>query len=763
MSKKHLLIGIIAGLHPVAVLGDGRGLIGWGKTMYHPTCAFACRGVIKACPLLCTPTHGGEVHGMGHSTTTTPPECFTSDPAFLRTMALCLDTYCPLSDDPPRSLLEDYWAAHLATGTVGNYKWKPAISYAEALMAAREDEAQVASGNGTNATDTTQHGGHRRLKARHDHGGSEDSGTPTLGTNSVLPTIKAKKPLNVTSFIAETDWQKQYNGMMSFEINENGHSTYSIIVMLVALFLPVVLSLSRFFPRLTRSRTWSWLNSTLVHPIVFGTKHREPVAVKVGGGIVPTRGQAIYIAIISFLNIVFLLAPYHMIQPQGTFGSAQEQEISVIGNRAGNLALGNMVAIFFFSARNNPLLLLSDWSHGTYLLLHRWLGYWTIIHTVLHSIMLLVYYKMFGDYAAEEAKLYWIWGIVGTIAAVLIWPASLLVVRQRFYELFLSVHHLLVALFLVGFYYHIWYCYTYNWGYEIWAFVAIAVWSIDRLWRLARMAFNGVRTAVITPVEGSDGEYFRIEINDVHAHGVVYLCFPTLSWRFWENHPFSVASSFSGGYVKAPTRDQTPAEDSEKSIAESPLESPQVTKEVDRNPDQSNRALGPRATFLARGLAGMTAKLAARLAATGGPLRIPVLLEGSYHSNATASLSHCTSLLCIAGGVGVTAVLPILRSFEAPRRSRLVWGLRNNSLVRGLGPELEQLSKHVEVTISVGERVSIETILREELARGGEKGPVGIVVCGPPSMADEVRRKVSELGRTGAGKAFVLIDEAFSW
>lgn len=98
------------------------------------------------------------------------------------------------------------------------------------------------------------------------------------------------------------------------------------------------------------------LKSILIHPAVWGRRHREPVAIKAGGGIVPTRCQSLYIAIISFLNFVFLLAPYHMIQPQSSFASREEQEHSVIGNRAGVMALGNMVVLFVFSARNNVLL-----------------------------------------------------------------------------------------------------------------------------------------------------------------------------------------------------------------------------------------------------------------------------------------------------------------------------------------------------------------------------------------------------------------------
>jgi hypothetical protein len=32
-------------------------------------------------------------HGTAHSPVSTPPDCFVKDDAFLRTMALCIDTY----------------------------------------------------------------------------------------------------------------------------------------------------------------------------------------------------------------------------------------------------------------------------------------------------------------------------------------------------------------------------------------------------------------------------------------------------------------------------------------------------------------------------------------------------------------------------------------------------------------------------------------------------------------------------------------------
>lgn len=209
---------------------DGYGLIGWGKTMYNPTCAFACRNVIKACKLFCTPEKSTQNYGTAHSPVYTPPECFTTDPAFLRTMAVCIDTYCSLSDDPPQSLIDDYWASHLATTTVGNSRWKPEVSYMEALEAGREDERAIERSLSQNGTKRRSHQG-RTLKLavrQHSHDGPKaTSNLKTYDVSSVLPTAVKGKPLNVTSFISPEVWQKVYNGFRDFEANESRHSTYS--------------------------------------------------------------------------------------------------------------------------------------------------------------------------------------------------------------------------------------------------------------------------------------------------------------------------------------------------------------------------------------------------------------------------------------------------------------------------------------------------------------------------------------------------------
>ncbi|KAI7774855.1 hypothetical protein LA080_007749 [Diaporthe eres] len=109
-----------------------------------------------------------------------------------------------------------------------------------------------------------------------------------------------------------------------------------------------------------------------------------------------------------------------------------------------------------------------------------------------------------------------------------------------------------------------------------------------------------------------------------------------------------------------------------------------------------------------------------------------------------AELSDCASSICIAGGVGVTGVLAVLRSFHVPQRARLIWSVRKQGLVEGMVSEISQLSKITSVSVFEEKRMDIAAVLGEGLTGKRENGPVGVVVCGPPGVADEVRARISE-------------------
>jgi len=157
-------------------------------------------------------------------------------------------------------------------------------------------------------------------------------------------------------------------------------------------------------------------------------------------------------------------------------------------------------------------------------------------------------------------------------------------------------------------------------------------------------------------------------------------------------------------------------------------------------------------TFFMRTRAGTTGLLRKRQ-------RLPVLVEASYGPPEDLALYH--HLICIAGGVGITAVLTHLRMHtraNGPGSARLYWGNRSRGLVHALHDDVSPFGGE----IAYKTRLDIPSILRREFERVGEEESVAIVVSGPKSMADEVRRVICEIGKSRKGD-IKLVDEAFGW
>jgi hypothetical protein len=108
-------------------------------------------------------------------------------------------------------------------------------------------------------------------------------------------------------------------------------------------------------------------------------------------------------------------------------------------------------------------------------------------------------------------------------------------------------------------------------------------------------------------------------------------------------------------------------------------------------------------------------------------------------------------MLCIVGGVGITAILPFLLPTKP---TKLFWSSRKAGLIADITPVLPA---HVQVQTLVGQRFDLEHILRQEFD-GGDDGVLGVLVSGPQGLADEVRWRVTR-GR----RKYVLVDDAFSW
>lgn len=116
----------------IAVNGKTRefhGLQGLGININQPQCATACRNAIWFNPLPCTPHDTGHSHG-GHHSPDTSPQCFSSDPNFLTTLAWCIKQRCP---DIEVWRIERFWREDSLSGRIDPIPPPPKWTYQESL------------------------------------------------------------------------------------------------------------------------------------------------------------------------------------------------------------------------------------------------------------------------------------------------------------------------------------------------------------------------------------------------------------------------------------------------------------------------------------------------------------------------------------------------------------------------------------------------------------------------------------------------------
>lgn len=530
----------------------------------------------------------------------------------------------------------------------------------------------------------------------------------------------------------------------------------SLVVFLSGFVIPIGFSLLRFipFPAFLSTK----FNSLFITPPLWGKHHAQPVLFNLVQ--VPTRGQAFFIAYFIILNFVLSAVNISSLQPNSWYPDGKHDELlTYVSNRVGVLSFANLPLIFLYAGRNNVLLWLTNWSHSTFLLLHRWIAYISTLQACLHSAVWLQNYIATDSYTSESVLQYWYWGIIATLAMSIMLPTAIIPIRQKMYEVFLLWHIALSVLVVAGCYLHIYYRFDNQWGYELWILITIAIWGFDRVMRVLRFARNGVCTAQITPI---DDDYIRIDIKGVASPaGHAYLYFPTLTWRVWENHPFSAVSSVllasedSASLKKTSESDvegQRPRISGDASSSNQDLDIKEMnssSNQVSTNSRSGHLRPPPSLglTFFMRTRSGLTSQFQ-------GLRSVPVLVESTYGKH--EDLAGYPSLICIAGGVGITAVLTYLQGH--PGSKKLYWGVRKAGIVKAMDSSLEGIDKEVFIE----ERMVLKDVLEEALGNASPDG-AAVLVSGPASMADEVRVLVSEIGMRGGRGNIKLVEESFTW
>jgi hypothetical protein len=396
-----------------------------------------------------------------------------------------------------------------------------------------------------------------------------------------------------------------------------------------------------------------------------------------------------------------------------------------------------------------------------------------------------------------------------------------------------------VVLGLIGCWYHIILRYGKNWGYEVYLYIAFAFWGFDRLARLLRMAWYN-RAGIISPGYAElvpDTDLIKLTI------------FPSSSWKFspgqhsflyfhsinhqrysfWESHPFSVAT-WSTGTISSNTASTIVTSHStgsealpdEDKLATKDTQSLQRVREAYTG-DIVSPDSGPSVTFLIRAsttpsasLHGLTRRLYKEalshfaltndLITTHASHSFPVTVstEGPY-THSPAALHGSDVVLCLAGGVGVTALLGYVKAYAEhpqsrqstigkeshqtgskrhirPQRMIFAFSARQNGLINeirqllpsdshaeeGRGLEVRFFctdrsttgSTQGDACITMG-RMDIQEMISAEARTTGRKNKLTVISCGPAEMADEVRKVTASCVRKGHW--IELVEEAFAW
>ena len=180
---------------------------------------------------------------------------------------------------------------------------------------------------------------------------------------------------------------------------------------------------------------------------------------------------------------------------------------------------------------------LTGMSYNQFMTYHRHIARVMVALVIIHSVNFTI---LEGEYySSEAAEPYFYWGIIATIAGGLIWLQAMLFFRRRWYEMFLFIHIVMVAIYIVGTWIHV-----DDLGYVWFCYASIALWCFDRLIRIVRLFWFGFPKARVTLI-GNDT--IKVVIPKPRywysvPGGHAFISFFRVSC-FWQSHPFTFVDS----------------------------------------------------------------------------------------------------------------------------------------------------------------------------------------------------------------------------
>ncbi|MCJ1483269.1 hypothetical protein MMC06_003436 [Schaereria dolodes] len=583
------------------------------------------------------------------------------------------------------------------------------------------------------------------------------------------------------------------SGLTGVDVHEDDRTSHSLWASLAVLFLVILIvrivqsgnahlrqitSLSsssgpqKYWSR-DRGSFWPNMKKHLIYAPLHKKRHNREMQMSkaINVGTLPSRLHTVLLSFYLLSNLVYCLLLNYRDKSHAAL-------VADVRGRTGHLATVNMVGLFLLVGRNNPLISILRVSFDTFNLFHRWIGRIVVVEAIAHTLAWAVNLHAAEGYQGLQERLrsshFLQYGLLGTVAMLIILLQSPSVIRHAFYETFLHVHQILAFTALLGVYIH---AYSASLPQLPYVCLIISIWIFDRTMRWARIIYRNISfrgcTKVIVEVLPAEACRVTFELQrpwnyTPGCHVYVYL--PSIS--LWMSHPFSIAWS-----EERPT--------------------PYLSLESDKLPSTISDLDCPLPTRTTTSISlviskrtGMTASLYEKASASPtGILNLTGFVEGPY--GGLESLHSYGTVLLFAGGVGITHQISHIRDLLsgihentiATRKITLVWSVRTTEQLEWVRPWMDEIlgmpgrREYLKVLVfvtkprSAREVVSPSTTVQMFPGRANAKvlvekemrdrvGAMAVTVCGPGAFADDVRAAVR--GVVGEGTVD-FVEESFTW
>ncbi|KAI9710058.1 MAG: hypothetical protein M1812_007522 [Candelaria pacifica] len=540
-----------------------------------------------------------------------------------------------------------------------------------------------------------------------------------------------------------------------------------------------------------RTKIWPNIKKHFVYAPIWKKRHNREIRLStaLNFGTLPSRFHLVLLSLYVLSNLAYCsLLDY---------GRDRSAVMADLRGRTGVLAVANMIPLVLLAGRNNPLIPMLKVSFDTYNLLHRWMGRIVILESFVHTLAWAINnvwaHGWPGINESLKASASFRYGMLGTLAMLVILIQSPSPIRHAFYETFLHLHQLLAFLTILGVYAHLKMAKLPQLP-SIQAVVSL--WVLDRVARWLRILYYNVSRNGCTTVtvEALPGEACRVKF-DLVRHGTftpgchVYAYLPAVS--LWMSHPFSVAWSEDHPAPPSPTtttRTQTNHLSLTSATKEShlPITNTQTLLAALDAPPPSRTSI----SLVISARTGMTRALYT-LADTSPQKTVFIkgFVEGPY--GGLESLHSYGTLVLFAAGIGITHQVSHVRDLLAgyasntiaARKIVLVWSVRNTEHLEWIRPFMDDVLQMqgrrdvLKVLIFVTKprsprevvspsrsvqmfpgRANPAVLLDREIVE--RVGAMAVTVCGPGAFADTVREAVRRRVCVGS---VTFVEEAFTW